>query len=77
MGIGDWGLGPILKCLVSRLYCFSVCDSNQIYILTSHYRFSSEKTESIKIFDLKGNKIKEVDGANEHTVFIDIFYDNN
>ena len=59
-------------------YLNSACflnDNNEIYILTSHYRFSSNKTEFIKIFDLKGNKIKEFDESNEQTVFVDIFYD--
>ena len=43
--------------------------------MTSHYRFSSTKTDPIKIFDLSGNKIKEIKDSNEATVFIDRFFD--
>ena len=59
-------------------YLNSACflnDKNDIYILSSHYRFSARTTEPIKIFDLKGNKIKEVEASNETTVFLDTFYD--
>ena len=33
--------------------------------------------EQIKIYNLKGNKIKEINDSNNSTNFIDIFYDNN
>ena len=59
-------------------YLNSACFLNynhNIYIITSHYRFSSNNTEAIKVFDLKGNKIKEIDDSNDQTVFIDTFYD--
>ena len=49
--------------------------NNKIYVVTSHYRFSSSKIENIKIFNLNGNKVKEIDDSNEPTVFIDIYYD--
>ena len=33
--------------------------------------------ESIKVFGLKGNKIKEINNSNENTYFINIYNDNN
>ena len=52
--------------------CF-LNDNNQIYIITSHEAF--DFFEPIKVFDLKGNKIKEINNSNEKTNFIDIYFD--
>ena len=55
--------------------CF-LNDNNQIYILTSKsIRNKREKLEQIKIYDLKGNKIKEINNSNYKTFFIDNYYD--
>ena len=53
--------------------CF-LNDNNKNYIITSSN--SGEITESIKIYDFKGNKIKEINDSNYRTIFIDTFYDN-
>ena len=47
---------------------------NQIFILTSNYSHS-ENSDPIKIYDLNGNKIKEINYRNNHTFFIDTYYD--
>ena len=58
-----------------RLY--SACffnDNNQNYIMTSHCY--NDNSENIKIFDFKGNIIKEIKDYNNNTFFIDTYYDN-
>ena len=52
--------------------CF-LNDNNQIYILTSN-SFINE-IDHIKVFNLKGIKIKEINNSNISTNFIDIYYD--
>ena len=54
--------------------CFLDDNNNNIYILSSNSN-SKSNSEPIKIFDLKGNKIKEVNGSNDTTYFIDTYYD--
>ena len=55
---------------------YSSCFLNynkEIYIITSNCTFVPE---IIKVFDMKGNKIKELKNSNDSTYFIDIYYDN-
>ena len=55
----------------------SVCllnDKNNIYIISSNCNMSGEN-EKIKIYDLKGNIINEINDSNEKIYFIDTFYD--
>ena len=33
--------------------------------------------ESMKVFDLKGNKIKEINDSKDTVYYIDVYYDNN
>jgi len=55
--------------------CF-LKDNNQIYIITSNKTISIlQKAESIKVFDFKGNNIKNINDSNEDTIFIDTYYD--
>ena len=57
---------------------FSSCflnNNNEIYIVTCNYNFIGY-CEPIKIFNFKGNKIKEINDSNERTFFIDSYYDN-
>ena len=49
-------------------------ENNQIHIITSNYN-EEDNCEAIKVFDLKGNKIKELNCSNESTFFIDVYYD--
>ena len=56
-------------------YLLSACflnDNNQYYIITSNY---SDNSELLKIFDLNGNKIKELINSGDDTSFIDTYYD--
>ena len=72
-----------LECLVNIkniynegfLYSASLLvNNNENYIITSNeYIFNNE---SIFVFDLKGQKIKEINDSKESTLFLDIFYDN-
>ena len=72
------------KCLVNIKkvndigFLVSACflnDNNNIYIITSNSY--TNLYENIKIFDLNGNKTKEIDNSNKSTFFIDTYYDNN
>ena len=56
-------------------YIYSSCflnDNNQIYVITSNWNLGN--SENLKIFDLKGNKIKEIKNLNDKTFFIDTYY---
>ena len=56
---------------------FSSCLLNineEFYIITSNCNLSGD-SEPIKIFDFKGNKIASIDGSDEKTCFIDVYYD--
>ena len=53
--------------------CFLNKDNN-IFLVTSNCN-REKPVEPIKIFDLKGNKIKELDDSLEFTYFIDIYED--
>ena len=57
---------------------YSACllnDNNQNYIITSKYYWINVTYENIKIFDLNGNKIKEINDSDDNTYFIDSYYD--
>ena len=52
-------------------------DNNENYIITSNSSNSMySASDPIKIFDFKGNKIKEIENSNKRTFFIDNYYDN-
>ena len=48
--------------------------NNQIFIITSNYNFR-KSNEPIKVFDLNGKKIKEINDSSIDTYFIDIYND--
>ena len=56
---------------------FSSCflfNNNEYFIITSQYRkYLGNISELIKVFDLKGNKIKEISNSNDRTCFIDTY----
>ena len=52
--------------------CFLILN-NQIYILTSNYLY--QNAEKIKVYNLNGIKIKEINSKDEIS-YIDIYYDN-
>ena len=53
--------------------CFLEDNNNNIYILASNFNFNS--FEPIKVFDLNGNKIKEINESSDKTYIIISFYD--
>ena len=61
-----------------KLYssCFLI-ENNEIYILTSNFidTYYDDYCEPIKVFNLNGQKLKEINESNEITFFIDIYYD--
>ena len=74
-----------LECLLNLTniyktgYLYSACflnDNNNIYIITSNCNKYGQKCESIKVYDLYGKKIKEINESNSYTHFIDTYYDN-
>ena len=57
-------------------------NNNKIYILDSNScaKYKSAKSvipENVKIFNLVGDEIKEINDSNDHCFFIDTLYDNN
>ena len=75
----DWNLLTDIKNVYNRGDLDSACflnENNQIYILTGN-EISNNKGVSgpIKIYNLEGNKIKELNDYNFTTYFIDIYYD--
>ena len=54
--------------------CF-INDGKNIYIATSNHRFTSKKVEPIKIFDLEGKKVKEINNSNENISYMSSYYD--
>ena len=58
-------------------FLYSACflnDNNNNYILSCNNGFTF--SESIKVFDFYGNKIKEIKDSYDSTNFIDVYYDN-
>ena len=53
--------------------CF-LNDNDEIFIITCNYNFKGN-SESIKVFDINGNKIKEINNSNEETSYIESYYD--
>ena len=66
-----------IKNINTKGFLYSACflnDNNQIYIITSNNNYHD--SEFIKIFDLEGNKIKELNNSNKDTFLVDTYYDN-
>ena len=64
-----------IKNIYESGYLFSACflyNNNKFYIITSNY---SENNDSLKIYDLKGNYINQINDSYGSTNFIDTFYD--
>ena len=56
--------------------CF-LTDNINIYIASSNYYYIEKTNNNIKVFDLKGNKIKEINNSNKKVNFIDSYHDIN
>jgi WD40 repeat protein len=73
-----------LECLINIRkinnygFLYSACflqENDQIYIITSNFVFGGTYVESIKIYDLTGINIKEINDSNYDTYTIDAYYD--
>jgi len=53
--------------------CFIYYNSN-IYFLVSSFSVNEKFNEKIKIYDLKGNKVDEINDSNDNTYYIDCLY---
>ena len=65
---------------INKISLKSACflnDNNNIYIITNNSScHDCSISEPIKIFDVNGNKVKEINDIKEETYYIDIYYDN-
>ena len=73
-----------LECLINIRninrygFLYSACflqENDQIYIITSNFVFGGTYVESIKLYDLAGVNIKEINDSNYDTYTIDVYYD--
>ena len=54
--------------------CF-LNNKNQIYIITTNFNLNINNSESIKVYNLEGTKIKEINDSKNGAFFIDVYYD--
>ena len=77
----NWSIVLDLKKIYEEGFLQSACfleTNNDIYIITSNFNYSyTFYIEPIKIYNLKGNKIKEINESKDITFYIDAFYDSN
>ena len=52
-------------------------DNNKIYIITCFVIYNKNNKEPIKVFDFKGNKIKEINESEDNAYYINNYYDND
>ena len=76
----DWNCLSNIKKINEHGSLFSACFirdeiENKNFIITSNDNYSN--SEKMKIFDFKGNKLKEINDSNHRTYIMDIFYDKN
>ena len=74
----NWDCILNLKNVNKYPYLNSVCfinDNNQNYIITSNCNWGYD-SESIKVFNFNGNKIKEINDSKDKVLFLDSYYDN-
>lgn len=50
-------------------------NTDNIFIITSNRNWGNNLIEKIKVYDLTGNKIKEINDSNHNTFFISSFFD--
>ena len=68
-----------IKNINQRGCLYSACflkDTKQIFIITSNSESNNINSQSIKVFDLTGNKIKEIKDSNKNICFIETYFDN-
>ena len=73
----NWQCLMSISNIYDKGYLYSACFlsfNNDNYILTCNSNLYGD-SGPIKVFDFNGRKIKEIEGSNENTSFIDTFYD--
>ena len=71
---GNWELVLNIPNVYESGYLYSGCflnEKNQNYIITSNYKGNGP----IKVFDLNGQKIKELNDSFENTFFVTVYFD--
>jgi len=66
-----WECILILEKINKQGFLNSACflsENNNIYIVTSNWNF--ENNEGIKVYNIKGEKIKEINNSDDNTVYI-------
>ena len=77
-----WDINNNYECkleLSKESFLSSACflnDKNQIYIATAYFE-SAIKSKPITIFDLNGNKVKEINDSNEGKFYIEVYNKNS
>ena len=74
----NWECIYNFKNVNKKNFLYSACflrNNQDIFIISSNYSYKAI-SEKMKVFDLNGNKIQEINDSNEKTVFIDTFYDD-
>jgi len=75
----DWNCILNITDINDKGYLYSACFlyiEDQTYAITSNYIPYRDNSDPIKVFELNGNKIKEINNSKEKTLFIDVYYDN-
>ena len=77
--VNNWECLLNISNIYNNGFIYSSCfindnNNNNNYILTSNYNLYGD-SEQIKVYDFNGQKIKEIEGSNECTSFIDAYYD--
>ena len=73
-----WECILILEKINKQGFLNSACflnENNNIFIVTSNWNF--ENNEGIKVYNIKGEKIKEINNSDDNTVYIKSYYDIN
>ena len=81
--ISNWECLCKIKKINKTGYLYSACflnDNNDIYIITVNFKkndFYSDYAEPIRVYDLKGNKIKSINDSKQNAFSIESYYDDN
>ena len=75
----NWACLSDIKDVNQNGSLYSACfyqeqNENDFYIITSNDNYS--RSESIKVLDFKGNKIKKISNSKDRTFLVDVYYDN-
>ena len=77
--VNNWDCIVDIKDIYKTGNIFSSCfinDNNNIYIITSNCTLF-KNSQPLKIYDLNGKNIKDINKSGEKTFYIDFFYDTN